>query len=341
MHSALHTRTILKQIKADRRVELREIPGRWSNPDCEVGVKFSGMKLIGANSIRNIQKPEAMKDYKDHLCSGNPPRPQQLLDHRHLAPGALSVALDVRAPGSWSRRSATPPSRDIRRCSATSPWMGRRGDGMHWDAPWVPSEKNMVGCGSTQETIRKIRLGMLDHKLMHNWWFFPHLEPFLQWWQNNWSWHPETPIVLSLKDFKGHVPQLELRDIPQLAAAGHNCHSQPRDGSTTATQITTKATRMERTSDLGEDTKRGRSWNEGIPRIPPSFPPEFSIISIIFWRGTIPCSNFFWEFRIWERSDFDWGDEAGPDVYGKINDGMIRLVRKTWSGQAIFRTSSD
>lgn len=52
-----------------------------------------------------MRNHEAMKDYKDHLCSGNPPfsnpgnppRPQQLLDPRHLrASGALGVALDVR-----------------------------------------------------------------------------------------------------------------------------------------------------------------------------------------------------------------------------------------------------
>lgn len=63
MHSTLHTRIVLKQIKADRRVELREIPGRWSNPDCEVGVKFSGMKLIDATvseTFRNLH--EAMKN---------------------------------------------------------------------------------------------------------------------------------------------------------------------------------------------------------------------------------------------------------------------------------------
>ena len=168
MYSALHTRTILKQIKADRRVELREIPGRWSNPDCEVGVKFSGMKLIGANSIRNIQKPEAMKDYKDHLCSGNPPRPQQLLDHRHLAPGALSVALDVR------RQEAGPGGQRLLHLGifedAQRPRHGWVGGGMGCTGMHLgcPPKKNMVGCGSTQETIRKIRLGMLDHKLMHN-----------------------------------------------------------------------------------------------------------------------------------------------------------------------------
>ena len=134
MHSTLHTRIVLKQIKADRRVELREIPGRWSNPDCEVGVKFSGMKLIGANvseTFRNLHK--AMKNYKDHLCSGNPPRPQQLLDRHLRASGALSVALDVR------RQEAGPGGQRLLHLGifedAQRPrhgWVGwGMGDGMH------------------------------------------------------------------------------------------------------------------------------------------------------------------------------------------------------------------